>query len=118
AARLPGLGRLEAHARKLLPGFDEQSLRSPFDCLLEPVHELLARQAGRDRVQEFGDDRSGVTEKGMARPKDTRVEREGTDRNFQVLIKKKDAGLVIGRRGWRFARALREDDNLSALGGA
>ncbi|SRR5579883_1345998 len=97
-------------------GLIGEACRGCFNCRLQPFHELFTRQAGRNWIKELGDNSTGIAKNRMPWPEHSRVERKRTYRDLEVLIKDRNARLVIGRISGVFACAFGKNNDLATLG--
>src|SRR5688572_7360776 len=86
------------------------------DGCFQPVEELGLRQAGRNRVEKFDNDRPRPANQTAPWPEEPGIEGNGQAWHPEALIEKRDAGLIVGRRPRRPARPFRENDDLPPIG--
>ena len=78
-------------------GLGDQAVAGGFEAASSSSRNL-ARQTGRERVQELDDDRAGIAQEAAAGPVEAGVERERHAGKLQALIEGDVARLVVGRR--------------------
>ncbi len=84
------------------------------DLALELGEELIACEAGRDRIEHLDADGSGIAPHRPARPEQAGIERNRQAGDAHLRVEVGDAVFVARRRARCPARAFRKDDDLAA----
>ncbi len=94
--------------------FPEEPRACGLDGVLQPAEERVFVEAGRDRIQDFGDNRAGQAAAtiGAART-DAGIERQRHAGHAGLVVKMDDAGLVARLGAGRPPRAFGKNNELA-----